>query len=99
VDETYLCPIFEEDVIPLLRTDAPMVDEVHTSALATLQARNGGRVIDTNWHHPPGSSLAAWCREVGTSRWVYIQPGDTPETLRNEGYQTLVEHALAWTMG
>jgi hypothetical protein len=94
VDETYLCPVFEDEVTPLLRTDAPIDDTVHFSTVEGAAGRLSSR---DGWHHPPGSSLAAWTRTVGASRVVYIQPGDTAATLRDPGYQRLVANALTWT--
>jgi type 1 glutamine amidotransferase len=96
VDETYLCPVFEDEVVPLLRTDAPITDALHTSTLAAMRSGNEHEPVDPTWHHPPGSDLAAWCREHGRSRWVYIQPGDTAATLADPGYRRLVANALTW---
>jgi uncharacterized protein len=93
LDETYLCPVFEDEVIPLLRTDAPITDDVHTS---TITATDGPRSDPRAWRHPDGSSLAAWARTVGRSRVVYVQPGDTARTLADPGYRRLVANALTW---
>ena len=94
VDETYLCPVFEEDVVPLLRTDAPIDDSVHWS---TVEAKAGRRESRANgWSHPPGSTLAAWARREQASRVVYIQPGDGAATFANTGYRRLVGNALRW---
>src|SRR5947208_929332 len=79
VDETYLCPVFEQDVTPLLLTDAPIDDTVHYSTVEGAAGRLGSR--GDGWHHPPGSSLAAWTKPAGRGRLVYIQPGDTGRTL------------------
>ena len=93
VDETYLCPVFEDEVTPLLRTDARIDDSVHFStvegAAGRLQSRDG-------WQHPPGSSFAAWTRTAGRSRVVYIQPGDAARTLDDSAYRTLVSNAVTW---
>ena len=96
VDETYLCAVFEDDVVPLLRTDAPIVDTVHHSTLAAMRHGRAGAPGDPSWRHPPGSTLAAWCREVEAARVVYIQPGDTAGTLAAPGYRLLVANALSW---
>ncbi len=91
VDETYLCPVFEDDVVPLLRTDAEIAHTVHHSTVAaTVPGWTG------DWTHPTGSSLAAWARMVDKSRLVYIQPGDTAATLTQDGYRRLVTNALHW---
>jgi uncharacterized protein len=93
VDETYLCPVFEHDVTPLLLTDAPIDDSVHTS---TVEATDGPHPDGPEWRHPAGSKLAAWTRTAGRSRVVYIQPGDTGRTLGDPGYRRLVANALRW---
>jgi len=95
-DETYLCPTFADEVTPLLRTNAVMTDKVHVSTAAALRSGNVNEPLDPTWQHPPGSPLAAWCREHGSSRWVYVQPGDTGQTLRNTQYQRLIANAVHW---
>lgn len=93
VDETYLCPVFDAEVTPLLHTDAVIDDRVHTS---TVSATDGDDPDRPSWQHPVGSSLAAWARTVGRSRVVYIQPGDTARTLGDARYRRLVGNALRW---
>lgn len=95
-DETYLCPVFEDDVTPLLRTDAPIVDSVHSSTLHAMLSGDHADTRDLGWSHPEGSTLAAWCREVGRARVVYVQPGDSAATLGSPGYRRLVANALRW---
>jgi type 1 glutamine amidotransferase len=94
VDETYLCPVFEDEVTPLLRTDAPIDDSVHFS---TVEGAAGRMFSREGWQHPAGSPLAAWTRTVGRSRVVYIQPGDAARTLDDPAYRLLVGNALTWT--
>jgi hypothetical protein len=94
VDETYLCPVFEDEVTPLLRTDALIDDTVHFS---TVEGAAGRMFSRAGWQHPRGSSLAAWTRTVGRSRVVYIQPGDAARTLDDPKYRRLVGNALTWT--
>lgn len=93
VDETYLCQVFEQDVTPLLRTDAPMTDDVHFSTALAMAGRRDERA---GWRHPPGSSLAGWTREHGRARLVYLQPGDGVATLGDPTYRALVGNALEW---
>ncbi|MDT5033246.1 MAG: hypothetical protein QOC94_3417, partial [Actinoplanes sp.] len=90
---TYLCPVFEKEVTPLLRTDAPIDDSVHFS---TVEGAAGRMFSRAGWQHPLGSSLAAWTRTVGRSRVVYIQPGDAAATLDDPAYRTLVGNAVRW---
>jgi type 1 glutamine amidotransferase len=93
VDETYLCPVFDDEVTPLLRTDAPIDDSVHFS---TVEGAAGRMFSREGWQHPRGSSLAAWTRTVGRSRVVYIQPGDAARTLDDPAYRKLVTNAVTW---
>ncbi|MFN3599932.1 MAG: ThuA domain-containing protein [Dietzia sp.] len=93
VDETYLCEVFEDSVHPLLRTDAPMTDDVHYSTALAMAGRRDER---EGWSHDPGSSLVGWCRSRGRSRLVYLQPGDKAPTLETVHYRDLVANALRW---
>ncbi|MET3862599.1 type 1 glutamine amidotransferase [Dietzia sp. 2505] len=93
IDETYLCEIFEDSVVPLLRTDAPMTDDVHFSTALAMAGRRDER---EGWRHEPGSSLIGWCRARGRSRLVYLQPGDTAATLASPHYRALVANSLRW---
>lgn len=96
VDETYLYPVFEDGVTPLLRTDAPIDDSVHFS---TVEGAAGRMYSRAGWSHPTGSSVVAWTRTAGRSRVVYIQPGDAARTLDDPGYRRLVGNALTWAAG
>jgi type 1 glutamine amidotransferase len=95
-DETYLCPMFTDEVTPLMETDAPITDDVHVSTMAAVRSGNVNQTHDPTWKHPKGPALAAWCREHGRSRWVYVQPGDTAQTLRDPNYQRLITNSLLW---
>ena len=92
-DETYLCPIFADEVTPLLTTDAPLTDQDHWS---TVLALTGRRNSNDGWHHPPGANLAAWVRQVERSRVVYLQPGDGPAAFTNPHYRRLLANAIHW---
>jgi hypothetical protein len=96
VDETYLCPVFEHRVTPLLVTDAPRTDTEHYSATLAVTGR---RDSNDGWHHPAGSALAAWTHRVGASPVVYVQPGDGPTAFGNEHYRALLANAVAWLAG
>ncbi len=48
------------------------------------------------WHHPPGSSLAAWTHRVERSTVVYLQPGDGPGAFANDQYRRLLTNAITW---
>ena len=90
-DELYCCPVFDADVVPLLRADA--VDgpfrETYHEVLGT--PRSGPA-----WEHPPASDLIGWAKTAGRSPVVYLQPGDGPDTFGHPAYRRLVANALEW---
>jgi uncharacterized protein len=92
-DEVYLCPIDDDDVAPLITTDA-VLDDQHT--WSARRAVHGHRTDRTGWSHPPGSRLAVWTKDVGASRLVYIQPGDGPSAFTNPHYRRLLTNAIRW---
>jgi hypothetical protein len=90
-DELYCCPVFESDVVPLLRADAPdgPFRETYHEVLGT--PRSGPA-----WTHPPASDLIGWAKSAGRSPVVYLQPGDGPDTFGQPAYRRLVANALEW---
>lgn len=92
-DELYLCPVFEAEVTPLLRSSAPFTREHFWSADLAVSGRMNCR---EGWEHPPGSNLVGWCKQVMASRLVYLQPGDGPSAYENPHYRRLVENAIRW---
>jgi hypothetical protein len=92
-DETYLCPVFEDAVTPLLLTDARRTDADHESTAHALLPSGAERPA---WHHPPGSPYLAWHRVVERSTVVYLQPGDGPSAFGNPCYQRLLDNTVAW---
>ncbi len=92
-DEPYLCEIFENDVIPLLRSRGSYTREHFFSADLAVK----GRMYDREgWDHPPGSDLIGWAKQAINSRLVYLQPGDGPSAYDNPDYRRLVENAIRW---
>ena len=92
-DELYLAPVLEDEVVPLLRSDADFRAGGFSSAALAVQ----GRMHDNRgWDHPAGSSLVGWARAVGRSPIVYLQPGDGPTTYGNAAYRRLVGNAIRW---
>jgi type 1 glutamine amidotransferase len=90
-DELYCCPVFADDVVPLLRADAadgPFRETYHE----VLGAPREG----PPWQHPAPSDLIGWAKAAGRSPVVYLQPGDGPETFGHPGYRRLVGNALEW---
>lgn len=90
-DETYQCPIFEDEVDVLVRTDAPRDASFHSSAFAAVR-----RETNAAWSHVPASDAVAWTHLAGRSRVVYLQPGEGPEAFDNPWYRMLIGNALAW---
>jgi len=92
-DELYLCPIFEEDVTPLLRSDYDFTLENFYSAkeavAGSLNSREG-------WTHPAGSNLVGWVKRWGKSPIVYLQGGDDATAMANPHFRRLVSNAVRW---
>jgi type 1 glutamine amidotransferase len=90
-DELYLCPVFEDEVTPLLRTPAALEADL---MLDTLR-----EVVDdvrTAATPQPASQLVGWCREHGPSRIVYLLPGHGPSTMGDRTYRHLLANACRW---
>ena len=92
-DELYLCPVFEDDVVPLMRSSAPFVDAHFYSADQAIRGRMHSR---EGWHHPPGSDLVAWVKAVGRSPIAYLQFGDGPDTYADHRFRQVLANAIAW---
>jgi uncharacterized protein len=94
VDELYLFPVFEAEVLPLMRTTFDMTDaqQFYSADLAIRGERNSNR----DWTHPAGSQLVAWAKNSRNSPIVYLQFGDGPETYANESFQRALTNAVNW---
>jgi len=92
-DETYVCPIFADEVTPLVVTDAPLTDAEHWSTYLAVTGRRDSR---EGWHHPPGTPYAAWVKTARRSPVAYVQPGDGPTAFGNPHYRRLLANALHW---
>jgi type 1 glutamine amidotransferase len=92
-DELYLCPVFEDDVIPLLRSDYSF-DE--TSFYSAAKAITGEMNVREGWSHPDGSNLVGWVKRWGNSPIVYLQGGDDAAAMANEHFRRLVHNAIRW---
>ena len=93
-DELYCCPVFEDDVVPLLRTDASMDGRLFTSTYEHVLRGEAGAPDCRD--HPPASDLISWATVAERSPVVYIQPGDSAETFALGPYRRLLGNALAW---
>ena len=83
VDETYLCPIFEDSVHPLLRTNFVPVDKAFPNRPLTQG-------------HPPGSNLTGWYKAAERSPVVYIQHGHDARAWENPNWRRLMLNAIRW---
>jgi type 1 glutamine amidotransferase len=92
-DELYLFEAFEDDVVPLLRSDYDFVDANFFSAALALRGEMFSR---RDWSHPPGTNLMGWARRHGSSPIVYLALGDGPSAYANPGFRRLLENALRW---
>jgi len=84
VDETYLCPMFEDSVHPLLRTDFKPID----SNFPAQSARG--------WKHEPGSNMTGWVKTAEKSPIVYIQHGHDEKAWENPAFRTLMLNSIKW---
>jgi type 1 glutamine amidotransferase len=81
VDESYLWPVFEDSVHPLLRTNAVQTAE-------NYRPQQAG--------HPQGSSLTAWYKAAERSPVVYIQHGHNNDAWTNPNWKRLMTNAIKW---
>lgn len=90
-DELYRCPVFEDDVVPLLRATDAGPGEFRQTFHEVL-----GTADPPAWTHPPASDLVGWAKPAGRSPLVYLQPGDGPGTFAHPAFRRLLGNALAW---
>ena len=83
MDEAYLFPVFEDSVIPLLRTDFKPLD----SAFPMRPLTKG---------HPPGSNLTGWVKTAERSPVAYIQHGHDNKAWTNPAWRRLMSNAINW---
>lgn len=93
-DEVYCYPVFEDSVVPLMRTTFPVEDS--TNFFSADLAIRGHRDRSDGWSHPPGSDLVAWARSAGRSAIVYLQFGDGPTTYSDPKYRLVLGNAISW---
>jgi uncharacterized protein len=93
-DELYCCPIFDDEVIPLVTADADFSGSrfIRTYEHVVVGAEEAPDCAD----HPPASHLIAWAKAAGRSPLVYIQPGDTAATFGLAPYRRLMANAINW---
>ena len=87
IDETYLCPMFEDSVHCLTRTNfIPTEDKFKLSP----NSSNVGA------GHPPGSTMTSWVKTAENSPIVYIQHGHDNNAWSNPYWRTLMLNAIKW---
>ncbi|MEM7018601.1 MAG: ThuA domain-containing protein, partial [Pseudomonadota bacterium] len=95
-DELYLYEVFEDDVIPLLRSQHEFIDENFYSASLAIQ---GKMFSSEGWQHTPGSNLIGWVKSYRNSPIVYLQCGDASNTYENPAFTQLIKNAVTWVAG
>ena len=93
-DELYLAPYFEDNVVPLLRSDFEFTYKNFFSPALVVHER---RMYERGeWSHPPTSNMVSWAKNHYNSPIVYIQPGDVPTSYNNPNYRKLLSNAIQW---
>ncbi len=92
-DELYLCPVFDDDVVPLLATRGDRVGRRYRDTYA--EVRHGDTTV-TCAAHPPVGRLVGWAKVAGRSPLVYLQPGHGASTFTHPAFQRLLANALRW---
>ena len=87
IDETYLCPILEDSVHPLLKTDFVPTEDKFS------HAPNGAHVGPG---HPPGSQLTGWYKAAENTPIVYLQHGHDNNAWSNPSFKRLMLNAIKW---
>ena len=90
-DELYLCPVFEDQVTPLLTTAA------ENSARTMIDTYREVRFDEcVPAPEQAASRLLGWTSEPGRSRIVYVLPGHGPSTMEHPQFRRLLANACAW---
>jgi type 1 glutamine amidotransferase len=92
-DELYLFPVFEKEVVPLMKSDFRFDSDNFWSAGLAIR---GSRDSNDGWSHPRGSNLVAWVHAVANSPIAYLQFGDGPVTYADPHYRTALANAIRW---
>jgi len=92
-DELYLFEAFEDEVVPLLRSDYDFVGDNFYSASLAIRGEMFSR---RDWTHPRGTNLIGWARRQGTSPIVYLAMGDGPAAYANPAFRKILENAVRW---
>ena len=87
IDETYLCPMFEDSVHCLTRTNfIPTADKFAMSP----------NMSNVGAGHEPGSTMTSWVKTAENSPIVYIQHGHDNNSWSNPYFQKLLLNSIKW---
>ena len=92
-DELYLCPVFEDDVLPLLRSDYDFVDENFYSANLAVAGEMYSR---EGWQHPQGLQPGGLGEALRRQPHCLYAGRGRPEAYANPQFQRLVHNAVRW---
>jgi len=93
VDEVYLAPVFEDSIVPLLRSNFDFTDENFYSPAHALRGQLNCR---DDWSHPPGSDIVGWVKTYGKSPLVYLQFGDGPSAYQHPSVERILANSIRW---
>jgi len=93
-DELYLYEVFDDSVVPLLRSGHSFVRDNFYSAAKVV--REGKMFSNEGWQHSNGSDLIGWAKHYRNSPIVYLQCGDDGTAYANPHYRTLISNAIDW---
>jgi type 1 glutamine amidotransferase len=93
-DEPYCFPVFEDDVVPLMRTTFDVRDA--SLFFSPDHAIRGRRHSNEGWTHPPGSDLVGWVTSAERSPIVYLQFGDGPPSYGDANFRRALSNAIRW---
>ena len=93
-DELYLYEVFEDSVVPLLKSRHAFVrDNFYSAALAV---REGKLYSNEGWTHSDGSPLVGWVKRHLASPIAFLQFGDDPVAYENPHFKRLLQNAVHW---
>jgi type 1 glutamine amidotransferase len=93
-DELYCCPVFENRIVPLVRSDADFAPERFISTYEHVIV--GEDQAPSCAGHEPPSNVIAWATSSGPTPIVFVQPGDSAQTFGLQDYRRLLGNALGW---
>jgi type 1 glutamine amidotransferase len=88
IDEPYLCPMFEDSVHCLTRTNFVATVENFADGPAGRNAGPG---------HPRGSNMTSWVKTAENTPLVYIQHGHDNYVWSHPAWRRMVVNAIKWT--